>query len=214
MYSLDKLSVYIFNWKKVTDNSLKLYENIKPIVKNTTIINCDESRPIANSIQLDDSHYYGSQYNHAIKHVINGNILCLIVGDNISNNNFQLLFDTAIKTFNSHNVGVYAPNDRRSYHQGVMTQYSNSLFNIENTDCGFWFIHPDIVSRLRSIDYSKTKYGWDIDKLTIEFSRKQGMLVLRDYSIHTDQLDHTCGYDRWEAVKYASELQEEFKLIE
>lgn len=213
MYSLESISVYIFNWKKVTTNSLKLYEQIKPIISNTTIINCDEKHPIDGSIQLNDSHYYGSQYDHAIKHVKPGNIFCVIVGDNIPNNNFEVIFQSALNAFNSHNVGVYAPQDKRSTHRKILSNYTGTLFNVENTDCGFWFIHPDIVSRLRSINYNRSKYGFYIDKLTIKFCIKQKMLVLRDYSISTDQLDHTCGYNRNAAAEYIKSIIEEFKLV-
>ena len=214
MYSFDRISVYIFNWKKVTDNSLKLYEKIKPIIRDTTIINCDETRSIDGSIQLDDSHYYGSQYNHAIKNVKCGNIMCIIVGDNICVDNFDNIFDGAVRTFNSHKVGVYAPEDKRSSHQSTIKNYMGTLFNVENTDCGFWFINPDIVSRLKHVDYSVSTYGWWIDILTIEYCKKHDFLVLRDYSISTDQLDHSCGYDRSKARLAATQLINQFKLIE
>ena len=38
MFTLDNISVYILNWKKVTNNSLKLYENISSIISDVTII--------------------------------------------------------------------------------------------------------------------------------------------------------------------------------
>jgi hypothetical protein len=214
MYSLDRISVYIFNWKKVTNNSLKLYEKIKPVVNDTTIINCDETRPINGSIQLDDSHYYGSQYNHAIKDVKGGNILCIIVGDNICSDNFNEIFNSAVKTFNSHKVGVYAPHDKRSTHQAVISKYIDNLFNVKNTDCGLWLIHPYIVSKLRDIDYSVSKYGWGIDFYTIKYAKKHNFLVLRDFSVSTDQLDYTCGYSYSLAKSTIVFLREQFELIE
>ena len=189
--------MYIFNWKKVSQNSVSLWNSISPIIKNTLIINCDENFPLASvpHIQLDDSHYYGSQYNTAIKHVKEGAILCVIVGDNVANTNFNALFNTAVNTFNKYAVGVYAPHDKRSVHKTKLERIEGNLFNVVNTDCGFWFIHPTIVSRLRGIDYTSSKSGWGIDIITIKEARKQGRLVIRDYSIQTDQLDHTCGYD-------------------
>jgi hypothetical protein len=213
MYKINNISVYIFNWKKVTNNSLKLYDKIKPILNDISIINCDETQKIDGSIQLDDSHYYGSQYNTAIKHVKSGNILCVIVGDNIPDNNFERIFTSALNTFNSYNVGVYAPHDKRSYHQTTLEKYTNNLFKVENTDCGFWFINPLIVSTLKNIDYTVSKYGWGIDSLTINYAKKHRFLVLRDYSISTDQLDHTCGYDESNAVIGMKYLTEQFNSI-
>jgi hypothetical protein len=214
MYSFDRIAVYIFNWKKVTENSLKLYEKIKPIISDTTIINCDETRPIDNSIQLDDSHYYGSQYNQAIKHATPGKIFCVIVGDNIPNNNFELIFKSALDAFNSRNVGIYGIDDKRSSHKGIIGRHTDNLFDVANTDCGFWFIHPDIVSKLKHIDYSVSTYGWWIDVLTIKYAREHKFLVLRDYSVTTDQLDHTRGYNNQDAMKLTSGLISQFNSIE
>jgi hypothetical protein len=194
-FSIDDIYVYILNWKKVTANSRNLQEKITPIVKNTFVINCDENSVFeSNSIQLDDSHYYGSQHDHAIKHVPDGAILCIIVGDNIPNNNFSGIFQRAVVTFNALKIGVYSPNDKRSTHNRRGACVAGTLYDVPNTDCGFWFIHPAIVSRLRGIDYNISKYGWGIDIITIKEARIQGRLVVRDYAISTDQLDHICSY--------------------
>lgn len=193
--TIQDISVYILNWKKVTSNCRILQEKITPIVNNTYVINCDEYSVFEhNCIQLDDSHYYGSQHDHAIKHVPEGAILCIIVGDNIPNNDFTDIFQKAVAAFNTHNIGVYSPNDKRSPHNQRGACIDGTLYDVPNTDCGFWFIHPAVVDRLRNIDYSISKYGWGIDVITIKEARKQGRLVLRDYSVETDQLDHICSY--------------------
>jgi hypothetical protein len=217
MYTLNDLSVYIFNWKKVTENSLQLYKKISEIVKDTTLVNCDEHFKPKNKVkhvQLDDSYYYGSQYDVAIKQVAPGKIFCIVVGDNISKSNFRLIFESAIKTFNNHNVGIYAPNDKRTVHTKKTAHYVDKLFQVPNTDCGFWFIHPAIVDRLRSIDYRLSNLGWGIDIINIKEAQKQGRLVLRDYSIETDQLDHTCGYNVKEASVGSKVLEEIYSKLD
>ena len=206
LYSYDNIDVYIFNWKKTSTNSLILYEKISKIIKNITIVNCDESLILDDSIkkiQLDDSHYYGSQYEHAINDVRKDSILCVIVGDNISNNNFDTIFGNAIDAFNNiSNLGVFSPNDKRSTHKKKYKKYKDNLYNVPNTDCGFWFIHPSIITKLRNIKYGTiSKYGWGIDIITIKQAKKDGLLVLRDYSIETDQLDHSCGYNHTDAKR-------------
>lgn len=215
MFTLDNISVYILNWKKVTENSIQLYRNINPIIKNTKIINCDENYKLDESIeyiQLDDSHYYGSQYNHAIKDVKKDQILCVITGDNIADNNFDILFNKAINTFNTYNLGVYSPNDKRSAHSKKLEQIKDQLYNVPNTDCGFWFINPEIINRLKNINYSISKMGWGIDVIVIEECRRKGFLVIRDYSVETDQLDHKCGYSASEAGIGWKELTKVYEL--
>jgi len=216
MFTLNDISVYIYNWKKVSNNSLTLHNNIIPIIKNTFIINCDENFKLnnnINSIQLDDSHYFGSQYNHSIKHVKKGSIFCIIVGDNIPNNDFNKIFNNALNAFNNYNIGIYSPNDKRSQHKTKLNNINENLFNVINTDCGFWFIHPQIVNKMRSIDYTISKYGWGIDIITIKEAKKQNLLVIRDYSVETDQLDHSCGYNKTDASKGIHLLEELYNKI-
>jgi hypothetical protein len=199
-YTRNEMSVYILNWKKVSTNSLALYENIKPIIPHTYIINCDETMTLPSTIQhvqLDDSYYYGGQFDSAIKHVAPGHLFCLIVGDNVSENNFETIFDSAICAFNNFRIGVYAPNDKRSVHTVTLKQIYGQLYDVVNTDCGFWFISPSIVHTLRIIDYhSATRLGWGIDRIFIKEARRRHLLVVRDYSIETDQLDHTTNYNQ------------------
>ena len=217
MFTLTDISVYIFNWKKVSKNSLELYQNIKQIIDNTTIVNCDESLHLDSSIkhiQLDDLHYYGSQYEHAIKDTLAENIFCVIVGDNISNNNFKLIFDNAIKAFNTYNAGIFAPNDKRTSHTARNSEIQHNLYTVPNTDCGFLFINPKIVVKLKNIKYgSLAKYGWGVDVITMKESTKQGLKILRDYSIETNQLDRSTNYNRIDSIKGSLDLQNEYAKL-
>lgn len=216
MFTLDDIYVYILNWKKVSVNGLKLYQNIAPIINNTIMINCDEYMPLTDDIthiQLDDSHYYGSQFNHAIKHVKDGAIMCVIVGDNIPNNDFEKIFHNALDAYNNFNTGVYSPNDKRTAHQGRDARFSGELYNVPNTDCGFWFIHPNIIRRLRNLDFTISKFGWGIDVIIIAEARKLQFLVLRDYSVETDQLDHSVGYNSQKAQAGQFALEKEYSKL-
>jgi hypothetical protein len=90
----------------------------------------------------------------------------------------------------------------------------DKLFHVPNTDCGFWFMHPAIVERLRSIDYRLSNLGWGIDIINIKEAQKQGRLVLRDYSVETDQLDHKCGYNVKEASVGRKILEEIYSKMD
>jgi len=216
MYTLDDINVYILNWKKVSHNSLDLYNRIKHLINNITIINCDENLILDNSIryiQLDDSHYYGSQYEYSIRDVKENAILCIIIGDNIPDNNFNILFTCALETFNNYNIGVYAPNDKRSPHKEFHDEIGPKIFNVPNTDCSFWFIHPSIIQKLKYLNYSISKFGWGIDIITIKEAKKNGLLVVRDYRCETDQLDYSTNYDSKEAEHQMHKLIEEYKNL-
>ena len=215
MYTLDDIAVYIFNWKKVSTNSLLVYNNIIKVIKNTTIINCDESLILESSIkhiQLDDSHFYGSQYEHAIRDVKIGSIFCVIVGDIIIND-VEILFNKALHTFNTIHTGIYSPNDLRSPHTELYENINGSLYNVPNTDCGLWFIHPSIILKIKNLKYSISKYGWGIDILTINEARKQDLFVLRDMSIKVDQLSHETNYLYDNAVAGIKLIENEYEKL-
>jgi hypothetical protein len=44
-------------------------------------------------------------------------------------------------------------------------------------------------------------------------ARKQNLLVLRDYAIETDQLDHTIGYNTDSAHKYQVALEKAYNKL-
>jgi hypothetical protein len=141
-------------------------------------------------------------------------ILCIIVGDNVPDNNFNILFTCVLEAFNTYNIGVYAPYDRRSCYKEKYEQVGERIFNVPNTDCGFWFIHPSIIPKLKYLNYSVSKYGWGIDVITIKEARKNGLLVLRDYRCETDQLDHSTNYNCDEARNQMHQLEEEYRNLQ
>lgn len=216
MYTIDDLTVYIFNWKRVSENTRILYDKIHSIVQDVVIINCDENYafgPNIDIIHLNDSCFFGKQFDVSIKHVEDGKIFCTVVGDIIADNNFENIFVKALESFNSHNVGIFAPNDIRTSWTQTIRHIKDMLYEPVNTDLGFIFINPQIVRELRNIDFTVSKYGWGIDLTMIKYARDNGFLVLRDYSIETDQLTHECEYDTHEASEGMHALRRTFDVL-
>jgi hypothetical protein len=215
MYTIDDISVYILNWKKVSQNSLKLVNNIKPYLTDITVINCDESLTLEDSIkkiQLDDTHYYGSQFQHSILDIKENKLYCGIVGDNIPENNFEKIFSNALDMFNKYNTGIYAPNDKRSHHVNRNNLLEANIYHVDNTDCGFWFINPDIIKRIKIINFGMlSPLGWGIDIVIIKEAIRLGFIVIRDYDVETDQLDHTTNYNERYAFIGLHQLLKEYE---
>lgn len=215
IFALDDISVYFFNWKKTNNNVSILYKAVQEVSNDVCIINSDENHVFPenkNVIQLDDTYYYGGQYQAAIRNVKPNKIFCVIVGDT-THVDFEILFKNALNSFNDHGVGIYSPNDLRSVHRTRFSKIeSTELYEVENTDCGIWFIHPSIVSQLRSINYFDiSNFGWGIDIIAILESKKQGLKVVRDYSIETNQMDRTTNYNTELAHVQMRRLIDEYK---
>jgi hypothetical protein len=203
MFSIDDIYLYIFCWNKVVDNSCQLYTEISVVCPNTTIINCDEKKPLDpdkyRSIQLDDSYYYGGQFETAIKATPTGRVFACITGDVLPGANWQEIMENTLKYMNRGDVGIIAPNISVTYWNKRQNHIIDELWAVENTDCTFWFINPVIVSELRNLQYKTlSNYGWGIDRIFISESKLKNMLVVRDYSQIIHQPPGT-GYNLKEA---------------
>lgn len=180
-----KIEAYIFSWKHVTKNACEIYKNLRNICK-TTIINCDEKIILPseyNFIQLDDSYYYGGQFEEALKDISPDIYLWCIVGDVTPTANWNDIYNKAITSFNTYPIGIYAPNVDYTSHKSRLKKLSNTLWHVSNTDCTCWIIHPIILSKIRNISFKKlSNFGWGIDCICIEESLRNSLFVIRDYS--------------------------------
>lgn len=201
-FTVEDIYVYIFSWKHVTENAVALYNNISPHFPRTTLINCDENSPdlpipVDRIIQLDDRYYYGGQFHTAINSVPPGKILACIVGDVSPDADWAGLATRAVAAFNRGDIGVYAPNVYYTYWTSRGAHIADELFDVQNTDCTCWFLHPSLVERFRPLDYfSLSNFGWGIDKIFCGGARAAGLHVARDYSMMVTQPKGTAYSER------------------
>ena len=64
------LVIYIFSWKRVSQNSVDIFNEIKKVTNKVYLLNCNENFKIEdeNVINLDDSYYFTKQFITAIDH--------------------------------------------------------------------------------------------------------------------------------------------------
>lgn len=213
MYTIDDVYVYIFSWKKVTENVKPLYKNVVERFPNTTIINCDENENfLAREIHLDDNYYYGGQFETAIRDVPKGKIFGVIVGDVFPNADWEKIAKHCVAAFNTEQVGIYAP-DVNTIHSKRLNNLWDDLWSVDNTDCTCWFMDPAIVSRLASIPYYRmANLGWIIDMMFIEESKKMNKYVVRDYAVRVEQPPGS-GYSYKEALNKSIVLRQLYGSI-
>lgn len=198
-YSENDICIYIFLWKKVSQNALKLYDVLSKTFNDIIIIDCDETNTInkPNIIKLDDNAYYGKQFDTSIKHAKNNKIVGIFVGDIDPNKlNGKKIKDNLLYSINNKNVGIYAPNDVRSDNKSpVHVKFKDknfdlgkidntNLFRTSYTDCTCWFFTPELISMMKNIDFTKTNLGWGIDLSLIKLAIKNGYNVVKDYSVN------------------------------
>ena len=162
------------------------------------MINCNETPlpidPLKN-IQLDDSYYYGGQFQATMNHLPNGMICGIITGDVNPNADCKSIINNMLKAFSTKKIGIYAPNVEFTAHITKGKHLWDSLYEVPNTDCTCWFIHPDIVAKLKNIQYHQlSNYGWGIDIIFIEQCKKYNLVAARDYDLMVYQPQYT-GYN-------------------
>jgi hypothetical protein len=211
----DSFHVYIFNWKKVTDNVYELYKKVSQVYPNTFIINCDEHRtfPIEahRQIQLDDSYYYGGQFETALKHLPKDKIFGVIVGDVEPDADWLTIKENSIRAFHHERIGIYAPNVYYTHYVSKGNHLWDSLYSVPNTDCTCWFINPKIVNRMRSIPYRDIcNLGWGVDTIFMKETVNRGFYVARDYSVLVKQPRGT-AYSETKARQNQKAIEEYYK---
>lgn len=200
MFDISDIHVFIFSWKKVTSNALTLYHRVAAHFPSTYFINCDEHTtiteiPAERVIQRDDSYYYGGQFETALAHTPIGKPMACVVGDVSPEANWAVIAANAVTTLNTRRVGIYAPNVFYTWHTARGKHLWAEYYEVPNTDCTCWFLHPTLLQRLRDLPfYRVSNLGWGIDSIFIQEAGRQGLLVVRDYATLVQQPQGT-AYD-------------------
>jgi len=151
-----------------------------------TIINCDENTVLSseyNSVQLDDSYYYGGQFNTAMQYLQDNTYVWCIVGDVTPNAKWEDIYNNAANAFKTYPIGIYAPNVIYTTHTSKKTRLINELWHVDNTDCTCWCIHPSVIASIKYIPFRMlSNLGWGIDVLVAAETKKQSKFIIRDYS--------------------------------
>ena len=212
----DDLDVYIFSWRKVLENSLSIYDEIKNVFKNVKFVWSDDVlddiilKKInkSNILHLNSNSYYGDQFISAIKDSDEKNITGLIVGDIIINiTDWKLVRDNMYEAFKNWNVGIYAPYETKTCWQKSNGVIKDTQFNITfNTDCTVWFLAPYIKEISKLLPISEIcKYGWGIDKVLCRHCIETGLHPVFDRSVEVINPPGS-GYNGYKAGLEMGEL--------
>lgn len=185
-----KIQTFIFNWQGQYEKTLEKIKQFNDIGITPVIINSDDNHRHDDWHNIGEDSYFTAQFLKAIE-IFDGDILFHIQAD-ASYQNWTGLIDDAIKNYNEHKWGIYAPNVDYTWYDSSRTDLdefdtgNNYLKMVANTDCTCWFVHKDIINeaKTRGVDFSPYKMGWSFDIVYPALSYILQRPVLRDYS-HT-----------------------------
>jgi hypothetical protein len=220
VFNANDVYVYIFSWNKVSDNAVKLYKKVIERFPNTYFINCDENYSVnpmdiesSKVIQLNNDYYYGGQFETAINHIPEGKYLCVITGDVFTDADWYWILQRMNKAFYLGNIGIYAPNVFYTTQTKQGKEVSKNLYEVPNTDCTCWFLHPDVYKKLQKIPIMAiSNISWGVDEICINESKKLNKLVVRDYEVLVRQ-PYSTGYNKTLAMIQRKMLYEIYDKI-
>jgi len=207
------LVIYIFSWKRVSQNSVDIFNEIKKVTNKVYLLNCNENFKIEdeNVINLDDSYYFTKQFitaiDHCFKNFPNHNMMT-ITGDISPIADWNGIFERNLYAIEKLNTDVSAPNVDFTSHIKRNKLIQDNFWDVPNTDCTVWTIIPRIYKSILTTGIDKwNKFGWGIDWLAIQYSKKNKLKVIRDYN-HTISHPKDTGYENKEAKKEYKKLME------
>lgn len=198
------LVVYIFSWKRVSQNSADIFNEIRKITNNVFILNCDENFTFENEniIELNDSYYFSNQFEAATKHCMknfpNYNMMT-ITGDISPIADWRNILERNVYAIENLNAGISAPNVDYTAHTDKKNQITDNFWEVPNTDCTVWTLTPKIYKFIYNTRiYEWNKFGWGIDWLAVQLCKKYKIGIIRDYN-HTISHPKDKGYENLQA---------------
>lgn len=201
---------FIFNWRNQFQKSSRTEEQLLKTFGRVTVINSDEENTPDHWVNVGDSYWFGDQFLKALE-LFDGDVLLHIQGD-VTFNNWEQLKEDAIKDFEKHNWGVYAPH-------ADFTEWTSRRANIiypplpDNRslvacpDCSCWMIHKDIIQEFNNLNLELKDHhlGFGFDMLMCSVSHKSSRPVIRNYN-HTVDHPKGTGYNVTQAHVELKEL--------
>ena len=184
---MDKV-VYILSWKTVTLNAIKIYDEICKFHDKVYILNCDENFKIENRnvIVGDDTYFFTKQFFKCVNHCIlnhKDSALMTITADVSADSNWSDVLNRCSYGLNNLNAGLIGPNINYTAWTKRHRHLRDNFWFVTNTDCTVWCIRPEIYTYILETGLDEwNKYGWGIDWILIEYSKKKHFYILRDYN--------------------------------
>lgn len=204
-----KIKPFIFNWNGQYQNTLLLENQLKDL--NPIIINSDDNNTLEHWVNIGNECYFSDQFRKALELFDDSeyDFLWHIQAD-ASYDNWQEILDSAKKTFEKYNWGVYAPNVNDTFYTSQKTdvhELENNIKIVGTPDNTCWIIHKDFI-RLMKDNLSLMKdntLGWGWDLIICGFSHLESRPVIRDYSFTVKHPPST-GYKKEIAEKEMMEM--------
>lgn len=216
--AMSKLNAHVFviSWPDVRDNVIAICEALGELNCRKTIL--DKSRTLPDTlsswecVDISDEHYFGMQMEVAFR-MFDGDIFIGIAGDAVCGD-WKNLVETCVERFETvPYIGVWSPeidNTGWSTERVSIGQIEQSELHVVcQTDAIVWAMRPQIVDRLRRMDFQINNFGWGVDWAAIVIAYSQGGVAVRDKKVaihHPIGKSYSAGQAESQMVVFLDQL--------
>jgi len=182
----------IISWDGHFEKALAIAEALEGSVERLSVIYSNaadtaETGPGA-WVQVPQSWYFGRKFRKSLDLVAQGEVMLQIQADAHSDDWPDLVAHCA-QAFAQHpGIGIWSPDITvtpwPSEVVGCGMLGDTRLELVRQTDGIVWALHPDLLSSLATLDYSRNNLGWGIDWVALHKTLSLDRIAVRDLACH------------------------------
>lgn len=217
------MKIFIISWSGQHKNAELIARNISQFSNDISIVYSDPdpefifNDPVFNLIRRPNELFWEDKFKACLDHT-DSNGMLVIHADCLCDD-WSFLVTRCIKATKSKDfIGVWAPKIDGKY----WNLQTCGIFEIQNTDLVasaiidaiVFYLCPEIISRMRQINFGRNKFGWGIGGLFCAASYVNKKLIVIDRAVEVIHPQGRRGYDEQEATKQMHGFLHQFSPIE
>lgn len=198
----------VISWDGYHAQAVEIARRLEGTVDRLSVIysnieNTTETGP-GTWIHVPQEWYFGKKFRTSLDLLAPNEVMLQIQADAYSGN-WPALVAGCRANLNEHpNIGIWSPDITwtpwPSEVVGLRHLKNTMLLEIEQSDGIVWALTPEILDRLRTLDYTCNNIGWGIDWAAICIARASGHIAVRDLEQTVDH-PQSRGYSSAEATQ-------------
>jgi len=196
-----KLHCVIYSWPRVQTQALVTAAALVGHARRVSVVDSADTAVAAPDgvevVPIGRSAFFVRQFVRTLE-LFSGDVLLQIAGDAACDDWPALARSFASRFGEQPGLGVLAPEIDGTYWNtqrvAIGPVSPQGLVEVSQTDCIVWALRRELVSWLRTLDYSDVELGWGIDHAAIARARTTRLKVLRDLSLRVHHVPGA-GYD-------------------
>ncbi len=216
-----RVHAFIISWTGVHENSLRIADEIYSLVERVTIVYSDRNVEFnisgeIEAVKVSDELFWGGKFAECLNQ-FESDIFFQIQGD-CKSEDWKKIVHSCAEEFEQHKIiGVWSP---IVYYTDITPEMTilgrfrkESLLIVTCTDGLVFGLSKDIIARMRTLDYSRNKFGWGIERAMAAFAYTSQKIVVLDSSVNVSHPKGR-GYNSHEASVQYFEFLNQLSLHE